>query len=129
MLKLIILFSCLFSILWQAQVSTPIYSQTINSNSIIVYPNPFVLSGEHRVVFIKLKGSPPTDINASIAFTVYNSLLNKVFESTFHNGSQARWNGYDSNGSKVPVGIYFLKIIATSPDGQVSNREFKLLIQ
>lgn len=83
-----------------------------------VYPNPVRPDYQGNIA---ISG---TTENAEIKITDANGKL--VF-STNSFGGQAVWNGYTSNGSLVPTGIYY--VFATSEDGYSSEKTKLLLIR
>jgi hypothetical protein len=97
------------------------------------YPNPFWSEATSR-----LAGNPETNIRYTLPFVANVSLI--VFDlngrrvASLEAGMKTpgehvvRWNGRDRAGNRVPSGVYFYRLEATSPAGVVTTLTKKMTV-
>ncbi|MDN4164704.1 type IX secretion system sortase PorU [Cytophagales bacterium LB-30] len=93
------------------------------------FPNPF--SDQTEIVFEHSRGGDPLEIEVHI-FGANGQKVNTLYGSYQEASSQAQnlvWDATDSEGHKVPQGIYLLKLVVRSPiDGAKSELSHKLVV-
>ena len=101
---------------------------TFIMENLINYPNPFSLETTFRFSHNK----PGENLNIVIwIFNTSGQVIRKLESETYSDGFQSgplRWDGLDSSGQLLSEGMYIYKVRATTEDGQVAEKNARMLI-